>query len=109
VCEFLRLERTADEITRAVTGASFDRLREIEERDIRDAHVGIFYKPYLRPSIDAGLRFMRAGKAGEAMRALTGEQQQRVAAAFGPLMGELGYGASAPGTRAGECRLGTPS
>jgi aryl sulfotransferase len=92
LCEFLGLVRSGEEVSRAVAGASFERLREIEEQDIRSQHVGICYKPYLRPSIDAGLRFMRAGRSGEAGSILTGEQQQRVYATFGPLMRELGYG-----------------
>jgi len=92
LCAFLGLIRTAGEMARAVAGASFGRLREMEEQDIRGQHVGIFYKPYLRPSIDAGLRFMRSGTAGEAARVLSVEQRQRVYETFGPVMRELGYG-----------------
>jgi aryl sulfotransferase len=92
LCKFLGLDRGTEDVQRAVAGASFARLREIEEQDIRGENVGIFYKPYLRPSLDAGLRFMRAGKAGEAASVLSAEQQQRVQATFGPLMHELGYG-----------------
>jgi hypothetical protein len=93
LCAFLGLTRTGEEMERALAGASFQRLKEIEEQDIHAQSVGIFYKPYLRPSIDAGLRFMRAGKAGEAAQALSAEQQRRVQATFGALMRELGYGA----------------
>ena len=65
--------------------------RQIEEADISRQNVGIFYKPYLQQSIGNGLRFMRAGQAGEATRALTAEQRRRVTDTFGPLMRELGY------------------
>jgi Sulfotransferase domain len=98
LCAFLGLERTAEEMARAVAGGSFERLQKIEEQDIRAQCVGIFYKPYLRSSIDAGLRFMRAGQAGEAARVLSEAQLQRVHATFGPLMRELGYGTHAPHT-----------
>ncbi len=91
ICSFLGLTRTAEEIERAVSGASFRRMKEIEEADIRSRNVGIFYKPYLEPSINAGLRFMRSGTAGDAVRSLTPGQRQRIAAVFGPLMRELGY------------------
>jgi hypothetical protein len=91
ICSFLGLTRTAEQIARAVAGASFQRLKEIEEADIRGQNVGIFYKPYLQPSIGAGLRFMRSGQAGEAARTLTPEQRRRTEAVFGPLMRELGY------------------
>ena len=92
ICSFLEQPRTAVEIAKAVEGASFRRMKEIEEADIRRRSVGIFYKPYLEQSIGDGLRFMRAGQAGEANRVLTPEQRRGVVAAFGPLMRELGYG-----------------
>ena len=93
LCAFLGLDRSTEEMARAVGGASFERLRRIEQQDIERENVGIFYKPYLRPSIDAGLRFMRAGQAGEATRVLSTGQRRRVQATFGPLMQQLGYGA----------------
>jgi Sulfotransferase domain len=92
ICSFLGLTRTAEEVRQAVEGASFRRMKEVEEQDIRRQNVGIFYKPYLQQSIGDGLRFMRAGQAGEAARVLTPEQRRGVTDAFGPLMRELGYG-----------------
>ena len=93
ICAFLGLQRTPQEIAAAVAGASFRRMKEIEEADINNRKVGIFYKPYLQQSIGAGLRFMRSGEAGEAGRVLTPEQRSRVTGIFGPLMRELGYAA----------------
>jgi aryl sulfotransferase len=92
LCTFLGLSRTPHEIEQAVAGASFRRMQEIEEADIRTQSVGIFYKPYLQSSIGNGRRFMRSGRSGEAARVLTPEQRQRVATMFGPLTHELGYG-----------------
>lgn len=94
ICTFLGLPRSGEEIDRAVAGASFERMSEIERSDIAARRVGIFYKPYLEPSIEAGLRFMRSGKAGESVRALTAEQRDRVREAFGAVMRELGYEAA---------------
>ena len=91
ICSFLGLARSAEQIERAVAGASFQRMREIEEHDIRTHSVGIFYKPYLKPSIDAGLRFMRSGQSGEAARTLSSEQRSRLQRTFGPTMQQLGY------------------
>jgi hypothetical protein len=93
LCKCLGVTRTAEEIAKAVDGASFRRMREIEEADISAQRVGIFYKPYLREPIEAGLRFMRAGKRGEASQVLSQEQRRRVDAVFGPLRRELGYAA----------------
>ena len=71
--------------------ASFDRLRGIEAADIREKRIGIFYKPYLQPAINSGLRFMRSGAVGDAERLLTSDQRTRVAKAFEGLTAELGY------------------
>ena len=91
LCEFLGIARTDEEIERAAAAASFERLRDIEEEDIREQRVGIFYKPYLQGGIDAGVRFMRAGRSGEGARALTSAQRERFGSAFGALQRELGY------------------
>ena len=91
ICSFLGLPRTDEEVQRAVAASSFTRMKEIEEADIRSRSVGIFYKPYLQESIGSGLRFMRAGRAGEAAQVLSPEQRRLLSAAFGPLMRELGY------------------
>jgi ABC-type transporter MlaC component len=104
IAAFLGLARSAHQLQQAVAAASFARMREIEEADIHRKNVGIFYKPYLQTSIDAGLRFMRAGRAGEAARVLTPQQRQQIAAAFAPMMQELGYG---DGTPAGATPAGT--
>jgi Sulfotransferase domain len=106
ICSFLGLERSAAEIRSAVSNASFARMRQIEEADIRDRNVGIFYKPYLQQSIDAGLRFMRAGKAGEAAQVLTPDQRQRTLNTFGAVMRDLGYGQ--PPTYAGRSAHAVP-
>jgi hypothetical protein len=87
----LRPDATADQVERAVAGSSFRRMREIEEADIRERRVGIFYKPYLQGAIDGGSRFMRSGQAGDAQTLLTDAQRARFNEAFGPLMKALGY------------------
>jgi len=91
ICAFLGLTRSPTEIEQAVAGASFTRMREIEEADIRARQVGIFYKQYLRQPIDAGLRFMRSGRAGEAAEVLPAAQQRAVRTVFGGVMQQLGY------------------
>jgi aryl sulfotransferase len=92
LCRCLGLARSAADIASAVARSSFERMRQIEEQDIREQRVGIFYKPYLKQPIDAGLRFMRSGRSGEALAALRTEQRERFDHAFAPLRRELGYG-----------------
>ena len=85
------MERTRQQMADAVAASSFERMREIEEADIRAQRVGIFYKPYLQQPIDAGLRFMRSGKSGEAARVLSPDQRRRFDDAFRSIGRELGY------------------
>jgi hypothetical protein len=66
-------------------------MRAIERADIREQRVGIFFKPYLQASIDAGNRFMRRGMAGDGSARLSPEQGARLRSTFGSLLQELGY------------------
>lgn len=91
LCTFLGLQRSEQELERAAAGASFESLRSIEEADIRSQRSGIFYKPYLRQPLEAGLRFMRAGRAFEAHSTLGSARLRRLHDVFGPVMHELGY------------------
>jgi Sulfotransferase domain len=92
ICRHLGIQTTPESLAQAVAGTSFERMRQIEEADIRAQRVGIFYKPYLQSSIDAGSRFMRGGQSGEGRRNLSQDQQRRFDAVFGPIRRELGYG-----------------
>jgi sulfotransferase family protein len=87
----LGLAASPERIAEAVRHSSFERMREIEQQDIQDRRVGIFYKPYLEPAIHAGRRFMRAGTTGDGARTLSDSQRARLADAFGPLLQALGY------------------
>jgi hypothetical protein len=82
-----------ERIAQAVADSSFERMRQIEETDIRDRRVGIFYKPYLESSIGAGRRFMRSGSSGAGVGELSPAQRALLQDAFGPLLQALGYGA----------------
>ena len=94
LCRALGLARGAEDLAMAVAAASFESMRQIEEADIGAQRVGIFYKPYLKQPIEAGLRFMRSGKSGEAVTRLSAQQWQRFNAVFGAMRRELGYGLS---------------
>jgi hypothetical protein len=91
LAKLIRPDSSAAEIGEAVANSSFQRMREVEESDIRERKVGIFYKPYLQPSIDSGLRFMRHGTVGDGADRLTSEQRDRLRSAFQPLLSQLGY------------------
>jgi hypothetical protein len=91
LCQSLGITRTAAAVAAALEHSSFERMQVIEEADIRERRVGIFYKPYLQAPIEAGLRFMRAGIRGGAAQQLSEEQWGRFNAVFGALRREFGY------------------
>jgi hypothetical protein len=91
LAHLLRPASTREEIEQAVERASFASMRAIEEADIRNRRVGIFYKPYLQEAIDAGRRFMRAGSVGEGAARLSELQRARLAAAFATEAERIGY------------------
>jgi hypothetical protein len=91
IARLLRPESPRADLKQAVDNSSFERMRDIERADVRNQRVGIFYKPYLQASIDAGNRFMRRGMVGEGSARLSAEQHARLRSSFGPLLAELGY------------------
>jgi hypothetical protein len=91
LCQALGITRDTAAVAAALEHSSFERMRQIEESDIRERRVGIFYKPYLQSPIDAGVRFMRTGTRGGAALQLSEEQWGRFNAVFGELRREFGY------------------
>jgi hypothetical protein len=93
LAQLFALRRSPQQLDEAVKNSSFEKMREVEDSDIREQRVGIFYKPYLQGSINAGRRFMRSGVVGEAEHWLSAAQKARLAEVFGPTMQQLGYSA----------------
>jgi hypothetical protein len=91
IAGLLRSDSTRENLKQAVENSSFERMREIERADVRHRRVGIFYKPYLQASIEAGNRFMRRGMVGDGSARLDAGQRARLRSAFAPLLTELGY------------------
>jgi hypothetical protein len=91
LAEILRPDSSDADIRQAVQSSSFQRMRDIERADIRNKRIGIFYKPYLQQSIDAGSRFMRRGVVGDGPGRLSSDQRARLRSALGSLLKELDY------------------
>jgi Sulfotransferase domain len=91
LARLIRPNSSDADIRAAVSNSSFERMREVEEADIREKKPGIFYKPYLQQSIDSGIRFMRSGVVGDGVARLSEEQRARLRSAFRPLLVQLGY------------------
>ncbi|MCP3979392.1 MAG: sulfotransferase domain-containing protein [bacterium] len=97
ICEFVGLERTPEQIEGAVRDSSFERMREIEEQEIRERQSGFFYRPNFAAGHRQGFRFMNRGREGLARRRLRPEQLQRAEQAFEEPMRQLGYASTAAG------------
>lgn len=88
IAQFLRLEKSDDEIAAAVEASSIAAMQRIEAREVEQRIEGIFYQAMNAAAYAAGQRFV-GGKA--ARFKLTPEQRQQALARFGGLMKRLGY------------------
>lgn len=91
IARFLGLEKSDDEIARAVEHSSRTRMREIEEREISNKTEGIFYQIRNQSGIEAGHRFVGRSTSGDPLFALSPEQRVAAEKCFGPLLKEFGY------------------
>ena len=91
MARLLGLDRSASQVHEAVLNSSFQRMREVEEADIREQRLGIFYKPYLQHAVDSGMRFMRSGVVGDGAARLDRAQRARLRSEFRPVLAQLGY------------------
>jgi hypothetical protein len=91
ICRVFGLERSEAELREAIANSSFERMRAIEERELRERRPGMFYHEGREGSAPNGRRFMHRGKRGLGQELLTAEQIERARDAFSPLMQRLGY------------------
>jgi hypothetical protein len=91
MARFLGLQKSDDEIARAVDQSSRTRMREIEEREIAKGIEGLFYQTRNRSGIEAGHRFVGRSASGTPLFTLSAEQRAAAERRFGPPMKELGY------------------
>jgi hypothetical protein len=88
---FLGLDVTGADVERAVEASSFDRMRALEEAEIRRRRPGFFYKENFRAAHARGHRFMNRGRSGAGQQALSEAQLERARVIFGPQMERFGY------------------
>lgn len=91
VCEFLSLDRGETEIAAAVSAASLEAMRRVEESDIAAHRTGLFFNPERDVGYAAGVRFLNRGGPGGGRELLSRKQIKRACAAFGPVMRRLDY------------------
>lgn len=91
VCRFLRIERDESELETAVAGASFQRMRALEDEEITARIEGRFFKASYEAGHRAGLRFVNKGEVGRGAR-LPPAVVDSIAARLAKPMERLGYG-----------------
>lgn len=97
LCAFLGLGKTTEEIRDAVHNSSFDRIRAIEEREIRNGIEGFFFSSSRMRRVIAGNRFMQSGRTGAGIEYLDRSQIDAIVNMFRPIMEKLGYSANGEG------------
>ena len=91
LCKACNVERSAEAIAAAIKAASFERMQEMEEREIEAGTPGFFNDGSFGASHAQGLRFMNTGRSGSYRQHLTPEQQAKAAERFAGIMQPLGY------------------
>lgn len=89
-CRFVGLDRSEEEIARAVAECSFAGMRAMEEREIAAQKPGFFLDEHRDASGADAPRFLNRGEIGGYRAVLTEEQIAVAMARFGPLMAQLG-------------------
>lgn len=90
ICNFLGIGKTNEEITAAIEGSSFGKLRTMEEEELRQGQQGFFQSEHEHKK-DPGYRFMYKGSVGSYKQCLTKNQLNRAIEKFGSCMVKLGY------------------
>jgi aryl sulfotransferase len=85
--EFLMLELDDAGVREAVEASGFERMREIERREVAERRGGFFGSRHR----GNGVWFMNRGSSGGGKAVLTAGEVERAEAVFGDLMEELGY------------------
>lgn len=91
ICDFVGLDCDNRRLGEAVERSSFDRMREMEERELAERRLGLFYGDGRELCVSPALRFMRRGKGGEAAEAFKDGSLRASAAAFMPTIERFGY------------------
>jgi len=91
ICDFISLDASDRQLEEAVARSSFEAMRAMEEREIRNRIPGMFYVPALYANTESDRRFMNQGKAGRSRQQIATELRERFVGSFSPMIAELGY------------------
>jgi hypothetical protein len=87
----LKFGKDTGEVLDAVESSTFERMRDIEENELRHGIKGFFHRESSPASFRSGNRFMRAGRIGGGRASLTPDQHRLLVERFRPMMDRMGY------------------
>lgn len=88
---FLGIRHNSQQLQEAVEASSFDNMKAIEDREVRNGKTGFFSRESSPAGLDAGHRFMSRGKPGGSELVLTASEREQLLERFGPTMEQVGY------------------
>lgn len=91
VTAFLGIQCEPQRLQEAVEASSFDNMKAIEDREVREGKTGFFSRESSPAGLDAGHRFMSRGKPGGSELVLTAAERVQLLERFGPTMEQIGY------------------
>lgn len=94
VSHFLKLHSSAEELQAAVENSSFERMKNIEEKELTQKIPGFYLAENTPQGIAEGYRFMFRGKAGAGEKEISPSQRERFLAQFGATIRLAGYSES---------------
>jgi hypothetical protein len=91
VTDFLGYRCDPQKLMDAVDASSFENMRTIEDREVREERPGFFSRESSAAGLESGYRFMSRGKPGGSESALTASERAQLLERFGPTMELVGY------------------
>ena len=91
VTAFLAIQCDTQRLHTAIEASSFDNMKTIEDREVREGEADFFFRESSPAGLDAGHRFMSRGKPGGSESVLTAAERAQLLERFGPTMEQIGY------------------
>lgn len=91
VTAFLGIRCSPQQLQEAVEASSFENMKTIEDREVRDGKPGFFSRESSPAGLNAGHRFMSRGRPGGGELVLTASERAQLLERFAPTMKQIGY------------------
>ncbi|MEE9613603.1 MAG: sulfotransferase domain-containing protein [Thermodesulfobacteriota bacterium] len=91
ILKLLGLSVSRERIEEAIELSSLSRMKEMQEREIKERIPGAFYTAAREESLSRGMRFINKGMVGTGGKELTPDQRERAIMLFSNVMRKFGY------------------